>query len=83
VNAQGVTVQQTASSYLLVYNLTSTHGQFDRNYLPGLLQLATRDLAGAWARGGRDSAGRRGGDAGLEVVVDGNARHISRRRRPS
>ena len=39
VNAQGVTVQQTASSYLLVYNLTSTEGQFDRNYLNGLLQL--------------------------------------------
>jgi len=39
VNAQGVTVQQTASSYLLVYNLTSTAGQFDRNYLNGLLQL--------------------------------------------
>ena len=39
VNAQGVTVQQTASSYLLVYNLTSTQGQFDRNYLNGLLQL--------------------------------------------
>lgn len=39
MNAQGVTVQQTASSYLLVYNLTSTQGQFDRNYLNGLLQL--------------------------------------------
>jgi HAE1 family hydrophobic/amphiphilic exporter-1 len=39
VNAQGVTVQQTASSYLLVYNLTSSQGQFDRNYLNGLLQL--------------------------------------------
>jgi HAE1 family hydrophobic/amphiphilic exporter-1 len=39
VNAQGVTVQQTASSYLLVYNLTSTEGQFDRNYLNGLYQL--------------------------------------------
>jgi HAE1 family hydrophobic/amphiphilic exporter-1 len=39
VNAQGVTVQQTANSYLLVYNLTSTQGQFDRNYLNGLLQL--------------------------------------------
>ncbi|MFW6732253.1 MAG: efflux RND transporter permease subunit [Synechococcus sp.] len=39
VNAQGVTVQQTASSYLLVYNLTSNDGQFDRNYLNGLYQL--------------------------------------------
>jgi HAE1 family hydrophobic/amphiphilic exporter-1 len=39
VNAQGVTVQQTASSYLLVYNLTSTAGQFSREYLTGLLQL--------------------------------------------
>ncbi|MFZ4565450.1 MAG: efflux RND transporter permease subunit [Prochlorococcaceae cyanobacterium] len=39
VNAQGVTVQQTASSYLLVYNLTSRDGQFDRNYLNGLYQL--------------------------------------------
>jgi HAE1 family hydrophobic/amphiphilic exporter-1 len=39
VNAQGITVQQTASSYLLVYNLTSTQGQFDRNYLNGLYQL--------------------------------------------
>ncbi|MCT0223586.1 efflux RND transporter permease subunit [Synechococcus sp. CS-1328] len=39
VNAQGITVQQTASSYLLVYNLTSTKGQFDRNYLNGLFQL--------------------------------------------
>ncbi len=39
VNAQGVTVQQTASSYLLVYNLTSTEGQFSREYLNGLLQL--------------------------------------------
>ena len=39
VNAQGVTVQQTASSYLLVYNLTSTEGQFNREYLNGLLQL--------------------------------------------
>jgi HAE1 family hydrophobic/amphiphilic exporter-1 len=39
VNNQGVTVQQTASSYLLVYNLTSTEGQFDRNYLNGLYQL--------------------------------------------
>jgi len=39
VNAQGVTVEQTASSYMLVYNLTSTQGQFDRNYLNGLLQL--------------------------------------------
>jgi HAE1 family hydrophobic/amphiphilic exporter-1 len=39
VNAQGVTVQQTASSYLLVYNLTSSQGQFDRSYLNGLLQL--------------------------------------------
>ena len=39
VNAQGVTVQQTASSYLMVYNLTSTDGQFDRNYLNGLYQL--------------------------------------------
>lgn len=39
VNAQGVTVQQTASSYLLVYNLTSNNGQFDRNYLNGLYQL--------------------------------------------
>ncbi len=39
VNAQGITVQQTASSYLLVYNLTSTEGQFDRNYLNGLIQL--------------------------------------------
>ncbi|MFY8149157.1 MAG: efflux RND transporter permease subunit, partial [Prochlorococcaceae cyanobacterium] len=39
VNAQGITVQQTASSYLLVYNLTSTEGQFDRNYLNGLVQL--------------------------------------------
>ncbi|MFZ9752221.1 MAG: efflux RND transporter permease subunit [Cyanobium sp.] len=39
VNAQGVTVQQTASSYLLVYNLTSDQGQFDRSYLNGLLQL--------------------------------------------
>jgi len=37
VNNQGVTVQQTASSYLLVYNLTSTEGQFDRNYLNGLI----------------------------------------------
>jgi HAE1 family hydrophobic/amphiphilic exporter-1 len=39
VNAQGVTVQQTASSYLLFYNLTSRDGQFDRNYLNGLYQL--------------------------------------------
>ena len=39
VNAQGVTVQQTASSYLLVYNLTSSEGQFDANYLNGLYQL--------------------------------------------
>ena len=39
VNAQGVTVQQTASSYLLVYNLTSTEGQFSREYLNGLYQL--------------------------------------------
>ena len=39
VNAQGVTVQQTASSYLLVYNLTSSEGQFSREYLNGLLQL--------------------------------------------
>jgi len=30
VNAQGVTVQQTASSYLLVYNLTSSEGQFSQ-----------------------------------------------------
>ena len=37
--AQGVTVQQTATSYLLVYNLTSTEGQFSRNYLNGLIQL--------------------------------------------
>ncbi|MEB3261047.1 MAG: efflux RND transporter permease subunit, partial [Cyanobacteriota bacterium] len=39
VNAQGVTVQQTASSYLLVYNLTSSEGQFASSYLNGLLQL--------------------------------------------
>jgi HAE1 family hydrophobic/amphiphilic exporter-1 len=39
VSKQGVTVQQTASSYLQVYNLTSTQGQFDRNYLNGLYQL--------------------------------------------
>ncbi|MCX5931036.1 MAG: efflux RND transporter permease subunit, partial [Cyanobacteria bacterium] len=39
VNAQGVTVQQTSGSYLLVYNITSSEGQFDRNYLNGLLQL--------------------------------------------
>jgi len=39
VNSQGVTVQQTASSYLKVYNITSTEGQFDRNYLNGLYQL--------------------------------------------
>ncbi|MFN5194357.1 MAG: efflux RND transporter permease subunit [Cyanobacteriota bacterium] len=39
VNAQGVTVQQTASSYLLVYNLTSTAGQYERSYLNGLFQL--------------------------------------------
>ncbi len=39
VNAQGVTVQQTASSYLLVYNLSSTAGQYDRSYLNGLFQL--------------------------------------------
>ncbi len=39
VNAQGVTVQQTSSSYLLVYNLTSSQGQFDRTYLNGLIQL--------------------------------------------
>jgi Cation/multidrug efflux pump len=39
VNAQGVTVQQTASSFLLVYNLTSSEGQFSREYLNGLLQL--------------------------------------------
>ena len=29
VTAQGVTVQQTATSYLLVYNLTSTKGHFN------------------------------------------------------
>ncbi len=39
VNSQGVTVQQTASSYLLVYNLTSTEGQYSRQYLNGLYQL--------------------------------------------
>ncbi|MEB3200292.1 MAG: efflux RND transporter permease subunit [Synechococcaceae cyanobacterium] len=39
VNNQGVTVQQTASSYLLVYNLTSSQGQFSREYLNGLYQL--------------------------------------------
>ncbi|MCP9829055.1 MULTISPECIES: efflux RND transporter permease subunit [unclassified Synechococcus] len=39
VNAQGVTVQQTSGSYLLVYNLTSTAGQFDGTFLNGLLQL--------------------------------------------
>jgi HAE1 family hydrophobic/amphiphilic exporter-1 len=39
VNAQGVTVQQTASSYLLVYNLTSKAGDFDRNFLNGLFEL--------------------------------------------
>jgi HAE1 family hydrophobic/amphiphilic exporter-1 len=39
VNAQGITVQQTAGSYLLVYNLTSSEGQFDRSYLNGLFQL--------------------------------------------
>jgi HAE1 family hydrophobic/amphiphilic exporter-1 len=39
VSKQWVTVQQTASSYLQVYNLTSTQGQFDRNYLNGLYQL--------------------------------------------
>ena len=39
VNNQGVTVQQTATSYLLVYNLTSTEGQFSREYLNGLYQL--------------------------------------------
>ena len=39
VNAQGVTVQQTSGSYLLVYNITSSEGQFDRNYLNGLVQL--------------------------------------------
>ncbi|NBQ21791.1 MAG: efflux RND transporter permease subunit, partial [Synechococcaceae bacterium WB6_3B_236] len=39
VNSQGVTVQQTASSYLLVYNITSSKGQFDSNYLNGLYQL--------------------------------------------
>ncbi|MFM7395242.1 MAG: efflux RND transporter permease subunit, partial [Cyanobium sp.] len=39
VNAQGVTVQQTATSYLLVYNLTSTEGQFERSYLNGLYEL--------------------------------------------
>ncbi|NBQ21991.1 MAG: AcrB/AcrD/AcrF family protein, partial [Synechococcaceae bacterium WB6_3B_236] len=39
VTSQGVTVQQTASSYLLVYNITSTKGQFDSNYLNGLYQL--------------------------------------------
>ena len=39
VNSQGVSVQQTASSYLKVYNITSTEGQFDRNYLNGLYQL--------------------------------------------
>ncbi|MEB3167942.1 MAG: efflux RND transporter permease subunit [Synechococcaceae cyanobacterium] len=39
VNAQGVTVQQTANSYLLVYNLTSTKGQYNGAYLNGLLQL--------------------------------------------
>jgi HAE1 family hydrophobic/amphiphilic exporter-1 len=39
VAAEGITVQQTASSYLLVYNLTSSAGQFDRSYLNGLIQL--------------------------------------------
>ncbi|MEB3156601.1 MAG: efflux RND transporter permease subunit [Cyanobacteriota bacterium] len=39
VSNQGVTVQQTATSYLLVYNLTSTEGQYSRNYLNGLIQL--------------------------------------------
>ena len=39
VNSQGVTVQQTASSYLLVYNLTSSEGQYSRQYLNGLYQL--------------------------------------------
>ena len=39
VSKQGVTVQQTATSYLLVYNLTSTQGQYSRNYLNGLIQL--------------------------------------------
>ncbi|MEB3166224.1 MAG: efflux RND transporter permease subunit [Cyanobacteriota bacterium] len=39
VNAQGVTVQQTATSYLLVYNLTSTEGQYERSYLNGLYEL--------------------------------------------
>ncbi|MCX5946851.1 MAG: efflux RND transporter permease subunit, partial [Cyanobacteria bacterium] len=39
VNSQGVTVQQTATSYLLVYNLTSSEGQFSREYLNGLYQL--------------------------------------------
>ena len=39
VNAQGITVQQTSSTPLLVYNLTSTDGQFDASYLNGLYQL--------------------------------------------
>ena len=39
VSEQGVTVQQTATSYLLVYNLTSSQGQYSRNYLNGLFQL--------------------------------------------
>jgi HAE1 family hydrophobic/amphiphilic exporter-1 len=39
VAAKGITVQQTASSYLIVYNLTSSAGQFDRSYLNGLIQL--------------------------------------------
>ena len=39
VSAQGITVQQTSSSILLVYNLTSTEGQYDASYLNGLYQL--------------------------------------------
>jgi len=39
VNSQGITVQQTSSTPLLVYNLTSADGQFDASYLNGLYQL--------------------------------------------
>ena len=38
VNKQGVTVQATASTYLLIYAITSADGRYSANYLNGLAQ---------------------------------------------
>ena len=38
VNKQGVTVQATSSTYLLIYAITSSDGSYSTNYLNGLAQ---------------------------------------------